>query len=102
MVDEAYTDVINLHRPIKVLRSLCYSTGGQVVPSRASIGPDPRARCGTCFVSSMPPVWLLSCAMLPVGLWSQQLLGAALALVNPLGFGCMQVAWNIRLLLGES
>lgn len=69
MVDEANTDVVNLHRPINVMRSPSsphYSTWGQIVLSCASTGPDPRARCGACFVSSVTHIWLLSCATLPV------------------------------------
>lgn len=69
MVDEAGTDVVNLHRPINVMRSPgspCYCIWGPMVPSCASTGPDPRARSGACFVSSVTPVWLLSCTTLPV------------------------------------
>lgn len=69
MVDEANTDVINLCRPINVMRSRSfprYCTWGQIVLSCASTGPDPRARYGASFVSSVTPIWLLSCATLPV------------------------------------
>lgn len=69
MVDEATTDVVSLHRPINVMRSPSsprYSTRGQIVLSCASTGPGARARCGACFVSSVTPIWLLSCATLPV------------------------------------
>lgn len=69
MVDGADIDVVSLHRPINVMRSPSsprYCTWGQMVLSCASTGPDPRARYGACFVSSVTPVWLLSCATLPV------------------------------------
>lgn len=61
--------MVSHHRLINVMRSPSsphYSTWGQIVLSCASTGPDPRAGCGACFVSLVTPVWLLSCAALPV------------------------------------